>query len=198
MYFFREIMNIRFILPIAILLILGTSSCKSDYQKMVEKELSSGEIVDELFLGLKLGMTKKEFYETCWELNKEGVLTNGPTELSVEYDAKLPSGKTAKMRFYPKFEDDQLYLMPIEFTYLEWAPWNEELSAENLRTDIVSLFEEWYDTQFIEVANEDKSQLAYVSVNRNRRIRIFKKHLSVVRAEILDLKVQEKIEVDPS
>ncbi|MEP1953571.1 MAG: hypothetical protein ABJH64_10675 [Algoriphagus sp.] len=191
-------MNTHLLFRITIFFVLGITSCKSDYQKMVEKELSSGKQVDELFLGLKLGMTRKEFYETCWELNKEGVLTNGPTELSVEYDAALPSGNTAKMRFYPKFEDDQLYLMPVEFTYLGWAPWNEELSAENLRSDVVSLLQDWYNTEFIEVANEDKSLLAYVSVEGNRRVRIFKKHLSVVRVEIVDLKVLQKIEEEPS
>jgi hypothetical protein len=165
---------------------------------MVEKEMASGKTVDDLFLGLKLGMTRKEFYETCWELNKQGVLTNGPTELSVEYDAPLPSGKTAKMRFYPKFEDDKIYLMQIEFTYDGWAPWNEDLTAENLRSDVIAMFESWYGAGFIEVSNEEKSQLAYVLVNGNRRVRVFKKHLSVVRAEILDLKVEEEIEGDPS
>src|SRR5688572_28692216 len=92
-------------------------SCKSEYEKLEEKELASGKKVNELFLGLELGMERRSFYETCWQLNKEGKLTNGPSELSVEYNVEMPSGKQAKMMFYPKFEHDKIYLMPVEFSY---------------------------------------------------------------------------------
>lgn len=165
---------------------------------MESKELSSGKVENEIFLGLELGMTKKAFYEACWDLNKKGVLSNGPSELSVEYDAKMPSGNTAKMRFYPKFEDEKIYMMPVEFTYEGWAPWNEELAVEKLREDVVKLFEEWYGHGFIEVTNEDKSQIVFVKVDGNRRIRIFKKQLSMIRAEIVDLKIKKLKEENPS
>lgn len=168
-------------------------SCKSEYQKLEEKELASGKEVNELFLGLELGMPKRDFFETCWQLNKQGKLTNGPTELSVEYSASMPSGFPAKMRFYPQFDQEKIYLMPIEFTYEGWAPWNEELSAEKLREDVVKLFESWYGPGFIEVRSEDKSQVVYVKMDGNRRIRIFKKHISAVRAEISDLPVEKKL-----
>jgi len=182
------------------LLILSLSivSCKSEYEKMESRELSSGKVENEIFLGLKLGMDKKAFYETCWDLNKKGILSNGPGELSVEYSVDLPSGNPAKMRFYPKFEDEKIYLMPVEFTYESWALWNEELAVEKLREDVVALFEEWYGPGFIEVANEDKSLIAFVKIDGNRRIRIFKKHVSIVRAEIVDLKIQKLKEENPS
>lgn len=168
-------------------------SCQSEYAKLEKQELSSGKIVNELFFGLELGMDRKAFFETCWEQNRQGVLTNGPTELSVEHSLKMPSGNAARMRFYPKFEEDRIYLMPVEFQYEGWAPWNEELSVEKLREDVVKLFEDWYGPGFIEVTNEDKSQIAYVKMDGNRRIRVFKKHVSIVRAEIVDLPVQRKL-----
>lgn len=168
-------------------------SCQSEYAKLEKQELSSGKVVNELFFGLELGMNRKAFFETCWEQNRQGVLTNGPTELSVEHSLTLPSGNPAKMRFYPKFEEDRIYLMPVEFQYEGWAPWNEELSVEKLREDVVKLFEDWYGPGFIEVSNADKSQIAFVKMDGNRRIRVFKKHLSVVRAEIVDLPVQRKL-----
>ncbi len=168
-------------------------SCKTPYEKLEEKELASGKEVKDLFLGLELGMERRDFFETCWKLNQEGKLTNGPSELSVEYQAEMPSGNPAKMRFYPKFEQDKIYLMPIEFTYDGWAPWNEELKAEKLREDVVKLFEEWYGPGFIEITSKDKSQIVYVKMDGNRRIRIFKKHISAVRAEISDLPVEKKL-----
>ena len=98
-------MKHRSFLKYASILILSLIfACQSPYEKLEEQELSSGKVVKEIFLGLELGMDKKDFFETCWDLNKKGLLTNGPTELSVEYEAKMPSGKTAQMRFYPKFE----------------------------------------------------------------------------------------------
>jgi hypothetical protein len=166
---------------------------------MEKREISSGKVVNDLFLGLSLGMDRKDFFETCWALNKKGILNNGPTELSVEYSTQLPSGKPVKMRFYPKFEQEKIYLMPIEFTYEGWAPWNEELSAEKLREDVIKQFEEWYGPGFIEVTNEDRSQIVFVKIDGNRRIRVFKKHLSVVRAEISDLPTEKKLkEIKPS
>jgi hypothetical protein len=165
---------------------------------MESRELSSGKVQNEIFLGLELGMDKKAFYEKCWELNSKGLLTNGPSELSVEYDAPMPSGNPAKMRFFPKWENEKIYMMPVEFTYEGWAPWNEELAVEKLREDVVKLFEEWYGPGFIEVSNEDKSQIAFVKVDGNRRIRIFRKHLPTVRAEIVDLKIQKLKEENPS
>lgn len=174
-------------------LVILISSCTSEYEKIESRELASGKTANELFLGLELGMDKKEFYEVCWDLNKEGILSNGPTELSIEYSVDLPSGKEAKMRFYPKFEDQKIYMMPMEFTYEGWAPWNEELAVEKLREDVVGLMKEWYGPDFFEVANEDKSLIAYVKIDGNRRVRIFKKHISIVRVEIVDLKIQKEL-----
>ena len=187
-----------FLKYISLVAILILFSCKSEYKKLEERELGSGKQVNELFLGLKLGMEKKDFFQTCWDLNKQGLLTNGPTELSVEYSPKMPSGNAAKMRFYPKFEQDKIYLMPIEFQYEGWAPWNEALKVDNLLEDVIALFEEWYGPGFIEVSNEDKSKVVFVKMDGNRRIRIFKKHISAVRVEISDLPVQKMLNQEES
>jgi hypothetical protein len=176
-----------------LILALFLFSCHSEYEKLEKKELGSGKTVNELFFGLELGMNRKAFFETCWDLNKQGKLSNGPTELSIEHQTVMSSGNPARMRFYPKFEQDKIYLMPIEFTYEGWAPWNEDLSAENLREDVVKLFEEWYGPGFLEVTSDDKSQVVFVKMDGNRRIRIFKKHISIVRVEISDLPVEKKI-----
>jgi hypothetical protein len=87
--------------------------------------------------------------------------------------------------------------MPVEFSYDGWSPWNENLKVENLREDVVKLFEKWYGEGFIEVTNEDKSQIAFVKMDGNRRIRVFKKTLSSVRAEIVDLPIHKKLSQKP-
>ncbi|SMP31340.1 hypothetical protein SAMN06265367_10772 [Algoriphagus winogradskyi] len=165
---------------------------------MEDNELASGETFNELFLGLELGMEKKTFYEKCWKMNQEGILLNGPTELSIEYKVEMPSGLPTKMRFYPKFDQDKIYLMPADYSYDGWAPWNEDLAVEKLRADVVALYEQWYGDGFIEVNSEDGSQVVFVKMDGNRRVRIYKKNLSTVRAEIVDLKIQKQLEEYPS
>lgn len=177
--------------------LLFLTACGSEYQRLEKRELASGKVVKGLFLGLELGMNRKAFFDACWALNKKGMLTNGPSELSVEHSLVFPSGKAGKMRFYPNFEEDKIYLMPVEFSYDGWSPWNEDLAVEALRTDVVQLFEKWYGEGFIEVTNKDKSQIAFVKMDGNRRVRIFKKTLSSVRAEISDLPVQKLVSQRP-
>ncbi|REG79400.1 hypothetical protein [Algoriphagus antarcticus] len=195
----KNLLHLKFNKFLSILILsLSIVSCQSEYEKVEKRELASGNTVNEIFLGLELGMDKNNFYETCWDLNEKGVLTNGPGELSVEYQVELPSGNSGNMRFYPKFEENKIYLMPAEFAYDNWAPWNEELSSEKLLKDVVKLFEKWYGDGFFEVTNEDRSQIAWVKIDGNRRIRIFKKHISSVRAEISDLKIQKELAKEPA
>lgn len=190
-------MTNRWYLLFSSFFILFITSCGSEYQRLEERELESGKVVNELFFGLELGMDQKQFFEICWARNKEGILTNGPSELSVEHSLVFPSGNPGKMRFYPEFEEGKIYLMPVEFSYDGWSPWNENLKVENLREDVVKLFEKWYGEGFIEVTNEDKSQIAFVKMDGNRRIRVFKKTISSVRAEIVDLPIQKNLSQKP-
>lgn len=176
-----------------VLVVLSVVACKpkSEYEQVKEKELSSGKVVEELFLDLRFGMPKKEFFGTCWEYNKKGLLTNGSHYLQVQYQPVMPSGKRANMFFYPEFEEDKLFFMPMEFIYLEWFPGNEEFSNDKLMDDVIGLLESWYGEGFFEVANKDKTIRAMVKIDGNRLIRVFKKDISYVRAEILDLRVKD-------
>ncbi|WP_245889593.1 hypothetical protein [Cecembia rubra] len=169
---------------------------KSEYQRIKEKELASGKMVEELFLDLRFGMGRKEFFTTCWEHNKNGVLTNGAHYLQVQYKPVMPSGKDALMHFYPQFEDNKLYYMPMEFSYPNWFPGNEEYSNEKLLEDVLGLLKEWYGEGFFEVANRDRSVSAFVKIDGNRLIRVFKKNLTTIRVEMLDLRVKDLSEMN--
>jgi hypothetical protein len=164
---------------------------KSEYEEIKERELSSGKVVEDLFLDLRFGMGKKEFFGTCWEHNKNGILTNGAHHLMVQYKPEMPSGKVTDMFFYPQFEENKLYFMPMEFVYPAWFPGNEEYSNENLFEDVVGLMGTWYGEGFFEVANKDRSIRAMVKIDGNRLIRVFKKDISTVRVEILDMRVKD-------
>ena len=50
---------------------LFLTACGSEYQRLEKRELASGKVVKELFFGLELEMTQKEFFVTCWIVNKK-------------------------------------------------------------------------------------------------------------------------------
>jgi len=65
-----------------LMLLLGLSifitACQShEYYDKLEAELASGHRYDSLFLDISFGMTQKEFYAHCWELNKQGLISHG-------------------------------------------------------------------------------------------------------------------------
>lgn len=182
---------LRILYLIIFLNIVVACQPKSEYERVKEREISSGKVVEDLFLDLHLGMGRKEFFGTCWEHNKKGILTNGSHYLMVQYKPQMPSGKVADMFFYPQFEDNKLYFMPMEFVYPGWFPGNDEYANEVLFGDVVDLLENWYGDGFFEVANKDRSIRAMVKIDGNRLIRVFKKDISTVRVEILDLRVKD-------
>ncbi|WP_228527749.1 hypothetical protein [Pararhodonellum marinum] len=178
---------------IGILLIFLFTACQiqSDYEKVKQKELASGEIHNELFLDIHFGMTRKDFYVTCWEHNKNGILRDGANALRIQYKPEVSSGKEVNMFFYPKFEDDKIYYMPMEFKYPAWLPNHTDFTNDLLLEDVIALLESWYGEGFFEVTNKQKTQKAWVKIDGNRHIRVFILNLSIVRAEILDLNVKD-------
>lgn len=160
------------------------------YEQLVERELARNVRYDSLFLGLHLGMGSKDFFASCWEMNKQGHIKQGPNNLSVQYDIGDPFFKsTVHMHFYPDFHERKIYKMPLEFNYEGWAIWNKELAIDTLLMETKQLLENWYGDGFIELENEDKTKKVWVKVDGNRRIRLFKKDVRIIRAEIVDLTI---------
>ncbi|MFD2033195.1 hypothetical protein ACFSKL_00250 [Belliella marina] len=188
-------MKLRLILFILGIGLLFSCNRKTEYEKVKQRELESGKIQEDIFLGLKFGMPRKEFFAACWEMNKEGVLMQGAHALMVQYKAEFPSGKMANMFFYPKFEEGKLFYMPVEFQYRDWFPTNPEFSSENLVMDVVAYFEGLYGEGFFKV--EDSSgAFAMVKVDGNRLVRVHIKSLSAVSVDILDLRVRDIKDID--
>jgi hypothetical protein len=63
--------------------------------------------------------------------------------------------------------------MPVRYVYKGWAPWNKNLTSDKLIVDILMYYEKTYGSGFIEVKHRVRGS-AYVKVNGNRRITIFK------------------------
>jgi len=168
---------------IMILLLYSSCSQNSEYQQMVEDGLNSGKTVNDIFLGYTFDTTREEFYEMSWQMNQQEVITGG---VKIEYlleDLK----STARLEFFPEFENGVIIKMPIDATYISWAPWNEGYSADNLLMDIRTHYQQVYDTQFKYVSVPDIQQDAWVSIQGNREIRLYKKSVNTIQINFIDL-----------
>src|SRR5689334_17441295 len=103
-----------------VICLISVFACNSDdrkYDQLVKDELSRGVRKDSLFEGIKLGMTSKEFYAHCWEMNKKGLFFAGPGNMTVLYKLDKELKYPASMNFYPDFWQGKIYKMRVLFGY---------------------------------------------------------------------------------
>jgi hypothetical protein len=170
--------------------IISGCSPRSKYERRLKQELASGVRCDSLFFGLYLGMPEKDFYLHCWQLNKKGLIRQGDTNTTVEYNIKDELKYPGTMNFYPRFVQGKISEMPVQFHYKGWAPWNKKLSSEKLQADILNWYKKVYGAGFIKVKHPLHG-IAYVKVDGNRRITIFKQDDLNVWAVFTDMLIKK-------
>lgn len=185
--------KLLWILPAVIIAVLF-SACtpKAKYERMLKKELASGIRYDSLFMGLYLGMPEKEFYTRCWNLNGQGIIKQSPRNMSVEYKIKDELKYPGTMDFYPEFVNGKIYEMPVRFIYNGWAPWNKKLSSDSLQLDVLEWFKKMYGPGFFDVKHSVRGT-AFVKLDGNRRISIFKEDDMYVWAVYTDMLVKKEV-----
>jgi hypothetical protein len=175
------------------------AGCSSDdfetYKKLEAKELASGKRNDSLFMGIYLGMTSKDFYMHCWQLNKAGLFTDGDNNTAVLYHFKNGELKyNASMNFYPGFHDDKIYKMQATFNYDAWAPWNKGMMSDSLQQHLLQLLRTWYPKGNNFLAIEDKERgTIYVKADGNRRITVGKYDDMRVKVDYTDMLVEKAL-----
>jgi hypothetical protein len=187
----KSILKMRFLgfTLMAILATLVACNPKSQYELLVEEEMATGVRNDSLFLGLSLGMSQKDFYGKCWELNKQGLIRQGDANQSVLYETQDELPHPARLNFYPTFAeggDRKVISMPCVFAYTNWAPWNKYLFGDSLAVDLQEMFLDWYGgNDFITIPHPRKGT-AYVKVDGNRQITMIARD-ELVKVLIKDL-----------
>ncbi len=184
---------ILWLMPLLVFVcIISGCSPKAKYENMLRQELASGVRYDSLFMGIYLGMPEKDFYTHCWVLNWKGLIRQGIRNMTVEYQLKDELKYPATMDFYPEFVQGKIFEMPVRFLYNGWAPWNKKLSSDSLQIEVLNWYEKLYGNGFIEVKHPERG-IAYVKVNGNRRISIFKEDDMHVWAIFTDMLVKEEV-----
>lgn len=184
-----------------LLSLLFCAGCKQspykEYESLVKAGLASNHRVDSMFLGMRFGMTSREFYMHCWDLNKKGLFTDGESNTAVLYKLKEGLNYPASMNFYPDFIDGRISRMGVSFRYEGWAPWNKHMVSDSLREDVLQLMKKWYPTgnPFIRMDDKERGTI-YVKVDGNRRIIIGKYDETYVKAVYTDLSVENELTVN--
>lgn len=163
------------------------TACRSDYEKMVDRELARGIRNDSIFLGFYFGMPQDSFLKYCWHKNQEGRFFHGAqtSEISVLYHLQ-EFANPINMNFYPLFSDRKIYRMWTVFSYEDWAPWKTDLSSKNLFGDVRALIEKWYGGGLLEMKTP-KGTPFWVKIDGNRQILLTVPTDQTVRMEITDL-----------
>ncbi|MGB5370294.1 MAG: hypothetical protein WBN18_07675 [Flavobacteriaceae bacterium] len=189
-------MNLKYLFRLFLLslMIVVIGCSRSKYDQLVKAEMAKGIVNDSLMLGMKLGQTQKEFFDKCWKLNREKIVTNGPDGF-VMYELPVKKendkGDAITMLFYGIFNEDKTMTgMNFQFYYQSWSLWNKSLQSDRLIPEVKSRFMEWYPgNDFIKVELKNDEGEIFVKVDGIRRITI--KPLDdnrVVKAQIDDLR----------
>ena len=189
-------MNLKYLFRLFLLslMIVVIGCSRSKYDQLVKAEMAKGIVNDSLMLGMKLGQTQKEFFDKCWKLNREKIVTNGPDGF-VMYELPVKKendkGDAITMLFYGIFNEDKTMTgMNFQFYYESWSLWNKSLQSDRLIPEVKSRFMEWYPgNDFIKVELKNDEGEIFVKVDGIRRITI--KPLDdnrVVKAQIDDLR----------
>lgn len=176
-----------------LILCLAFSSCESEYSQTVKEEMNSGVIHEDLILGLKIGQSRKEFFDHCWQLNKQKLVAQGPGNKYAKYiltvDSTSQNPEKVEMLFYGIFDDEKImHGMEMKMHYLKWSPWNEEYQSDKLIEALKRHYNKEYPgNDFLEIDINEKTK-AFAKVDGNRQIIMYPLGDKDVMAKIIDLR----------
>lgn len=168
-------MPIKAVLLCFILIVIYSCS-ETDYTKLVKSEMAKKTINDSLFLGMKFGITKQDFFDGCWELNNKRLISHSSSNNFVKYQLPIKendsTAKIMNMLFYGIFNEDKVMTgMDLKFSYDAWALWNKSYHADVLLPAIKDSLLHWYPgNDFISVPLKKNQKEMLVKIDGNRRI----------------------------
>jgi|1048.fasta_scaffold03471_2 hypothetical protein len=172
---------------------LFISVLSTNCSKEPSKEKDGIKNPDYLFLDVFFDMTRKEFYDYCWDMNKKKIFTHGTGNTSVQYRLENELKEPVFMRFYPSFHEDKIYEMPVTFTYDKWAPWNKQYWSDKLLEDLLVVFKKWYGDDF-QLINHPTQGKIYAKIDKYRRINLFIRDDQFVQVVYTDMRKVKEVE----
>lgn len=158
------------------------------YEKELAASLASNERTDDVFLGLDLGIARKEYYDRCTVLNQQQKIVMAGGNNAVQYKLTDELPRVATLTFAPDFGEDRksIKVMTVTASYDDWAPWNKDAQATQLIKDLYEFCIETYGKGFYVVPDEQRGSVL-VQFKNNRRIEVWVKDEREVMMRFTDL-----------
>jgi len=168
--------------------------CTSEYEKKVKEGLALKEDHPELIFDIEMGQTQKDFFGKCWELNKKGLVAQGPSNQYVRHvlDQNSPlyqPDKNMELLFYGLFDEANIIRgMRFRISYLGWGPWIEDMQSQYLMRSVKTMMMELYGgNPFFELNEKVNDHPIAVKIDGSRQITVFVFDNRFVHAIIEDL-----------
>ena len=179
---------------IALLVFVIFNSCKSEYENIIDREMRRGIVDDSLIFGMEMGLTRKEFFDICWKLNKEKLIDqgsgNGMAYHKDPYDSLQPNKAIKELQFYGIFDkNDTMRGMSMIYNFSAWGSFEKKYNSKSMMDTLINFYTKTRKgNPFIEMDLGLDKYKALVKVDGQRQILIYPKNDKDVIVKIEDLK----------
>tara|TARA_Y100001978_G_C23588253_1_gene382494 strand:- start:215 stop:808 length:594 start_codon:yes stop_codon:yes gene_type:complete len=184
-------LNRIFFTIIILILIIGCQK-KSEYSTILTRELEKKNEFNDLIFDMKIGQSRQDYFDICYQLNKQKKIISGERSLNPELILKskngLTKGSNIKMSFNGIFNEKKTMRgFEMRFYFTGWSNWNKDLSSENLLAQLKDTLKRWFPGNDFFKVNFENNLSAEVKIDGNRRILAYKVNSKDVAVRIEDM-----------
>ena len=165
---------------------------KSEYSTILTRELEKKNEFNDLIFDMKIGQSRQDYFDICYQLNKQKKIISGERSLNPELILKSKNGSTKgsniKMSFNGIFNEKKTMRgFEMRFYFTGWSNWNKDLSSENLLFQLKDTLRKWFPGNDFFKVNFENNLSAEVKIDGNRRILAYKVNSKDVAVRIEDM-----------
>mgnify|MGYP001165037986 FL=1 len=165
---------------------------KSEYSAILTRELEKKNEFNDLIFDMKIGQSRQDYFDICYQLNKQKKIISGERSLNPELILKSKNGSTKgsniKMSFNGIFNEKKTMRgFEMRFYFTGWSNWNKDLSSENLLAQLKDTLKRWFPGNNFFKVNFENNLSAEVKIDGNRRILAYKVNSKDVAVKIEDM-----------
>ena len=182
----------RIFFTIIILILIVGCQRKSEYSTILTRELEKKNEFNDLIFDMKIGQSRQDYFDICYQLNKQKKIISGERSLNPELILKSKNGSTKgsniKMSFNGIFNEKKTMRgFEMRFYFTGWSNWNKDLSSENLLFQLKDTLRKWFPGNDFFKVNFENNLSAEVKIDGNRRILAYKVNSKDVAVRIEDM-----------
>ena len=182
----------RIFFTIIIFSLIVSCQRKSEYSTILTRELEKKSEFNDLIFDMKIGQSRQDYFDICYQLNKQKKIISGERSLNPELILKSKNvstkGSNIKMSFNGIFNEKKTMRgFEMRFYFTGWSNWNKDLSSENLLFQLKDTLRKWFPGNDFFKVNFENNLSAEVKIDGNRRILAYKVNSKDVAVRIEDM-----------